>query len=253
MPQFLETVVLPVLVAVVAYAIADKRNWTPKSRFWTVAIALVLAVAIISMIRRPQNAIERGSQPTSPSPPTSPTATGSASPNATRDGGPTAEDEFITKYVAHTDSSEATGWTVLFRGTSINDFSALYAATEGILSQKGHTSRPLFRPKLLQDAAAYDELYAADPALLKRLSAYREGFLIGKVRSEVSQNPSLDVFSAHLFVQLRVISARQGQIVGRVATDETGAGFSEAAALSAAEQRIADKMKEQLSRSLPAK
>jgi len=252
MSQFLEIVVLPLLVALVAYAIADQRKWTPKSRFWTVTIALVFAVVIVFVARPRQNVIEQP-QP-SPTPTKSHTAPPPATPHSNNSRRPrTAEEEFIEKYVADSNgSAQPPGWTVLFSGTSMNDFSALYAAAGSILSQKGHTNRPLFRPKLLQDSAAYDELYDADPALLKRLSAYREGFLVGKVRSKVSQNASLDIFSAHLFVQLRVISTRQGQILSRVATDETGAGFSQAAALSAAEQRIAAKMRAQLIRSIPA-
>jgi hypothetical protein len=265
MSHFLETFVLPLLVALVAYAVADQRNWTAKSRFWTVTIALVLAGVSVFVAHRLQSTTSENVTPAnSPTPIMSPLPAPAAPPTAEPkryfDSGPpkprsnTAEDEFITKYLAHSDGSAyANGWTVLFSSPSLKDFSELYAAAEGALSDKGYSSRPLFRSTLLHDAAAYDELYDANPALLKRLSAYREGFLVGKVRSEVSHNASLDIFTAHLFVQLRVISAPQGQILSRVTTDETGAGFSEAAALSAAEQRIADKMREQLIRSIPAK
>jgi hypothetical protein len=259
MLQFLEIFVWSLLAALGAYALADERKWTTKSRSWTVTIVLVLAVSIAFVARRLQNETSKP-PPISPTPTTSTTVSPTDQKEPYSDSGTpkpgysTAEDEFITKYLAYSDgSAHANGWTVLFSGQSLTDFSELYAAAEGVLSDKGHSSRPLFRSTLLHDAAAYDELYEGNPALLKRLSAYREGFLVAKVRSEVSQNAALDIFSAHLFVQLRVISARQGQILSRMTTDETGAGFSEAAALSAAKQRIADKMREQLIRYIPAK
>jgi len=106
---------------------------------------------------------------------------------------------------------------------------------------------------LLQDSAAYDELYGGNPALLKRIGSYRDGVLIGKLRSEVSQNTSLDLITAHLFVDLRIISARPAKMEGQFTIDETGAGFSEAAATTAAEHRMAGKLKQQLLQSIPPK
>jgi hypothetical protein len=59
------------------------------------------------------------------------------------------------------------------------------------------------------------------------------------------------MFTAHLFVDLRVISARPSNVQGEFSMDETGAGFSEAAATTAADHRMADKLKQQLLQLIP--
>jgi|GEM_PF-4432490 len=167
---------------------------------------------------------------------------------------PSSEDSFIRKYVADDGQPYRTGaWTVVISAAGPNSFPGLYAAAENALSEKGYAVRPLFRAALLQDSAAVDELYTGNPALLKRIGTYRDGFVVGKLRSEVTQNPALDMFTAHLYADLRVISARSARVEGQLTIDETGAGFSEAAATTAAEHRLADKLKQQLLQSIPPK
>ncbi len=164
------------------------------------------------------------------------------------------EDDFIRQYVAEDGQPHRIeAWTVVISAAGRDNFPELHAAAERVLSEKGYAVKPLFRAALLQDSAAYDELYAGNPALLKRIGSYRDGVLIGKLRSEVSQNSSLDMFTAHLFVDLRVISARPAKMEAQFTIDETGAGFSEAAATTAAEHRMAEKLKQQLLQSIPSK
>jgi hypothetical protein len=162
-------------------------------------------------------------------------------------------DAFMKKYVAEGQPYRTGTWTVVISAANDNNFPELHAAAESALSEKGYAVRPLFRAALLQDTAANDELYTGNPALLKRIGAYRDGLLVGKLRSEISQNASLDIFTAHLFADLRVISAPSAKVEGQLAIDETGAGFSEAAATTAAEHRLADKLKQRLLQSIPSK
>jgi len=123
------------------------------------------------------------------------------------------EDAFIKKYVVD-DGYRDRAWTVVISAVSPNNRPELQAAAESALSEKGYAVRPLFRSTLLQDSAGCNELYNGNPALLKRIGTYRDGVLVGKVRLEVSQNTSLDMFTAHLFVDLRVISARPSNVEG---------------------------------------
>jgi len=257
MSQFLEKFLLAILASLVTYAITGQGQWKLSGwkRLAVVVGAVLLAMGASVVADRLQSNGQQ-TRPPGASPAASPAANGAspADSGRQRPGSSNAEEEFIKKYVARSDDSpHSEAWTILFSSPSMTDFPELYAAAESALSQKGYTIRPLFRSTLLQDSGAYEELYVGNAALLKRLSAYREGFLVGKTRSEISKNTSLEIFSAHLYIHLRVISTRRGQIVGQFTIDETGAGFSEGAALMAAEHRIAGKMKDQLTLSIPPK
>jgi hypothetical protein len=177
---------------------------------------------------------------------------GSPSPTPLKEVVSSPEDTFMKKYVGDDGQAHPTGaWTVIILASGHNNFPELRTAAENALSKKGYAVRPLFRAALLQDSAASDELYNGNPALLKRIAVYRDGVLVGKVRLEISHDASLDLFTAHLFADLRVISARSANVKGEVIVDETGAGFSESAAASAAEQKAADKLKQELLASMP--
>jgi hypothetical protein len=275
MLAFLEKFLLAILASLVFYAITGQLK---NARGETVGgwrrTAVVLGAGLLAVLaavfadRLQSNTSIKGrpstaQMPSTEAPPTK-TAPASASPISSAStrvgsqsaggGGGNPEDEFVSKYLAPNEASRhAGGWTVLISSASRTDFPALYAAAEDALSEKGYAVRPLFRAALLHDTAAYDELYAGNPALLKRIGTYRDGVLVGKLRSEVSQNTSLDMFTAHLFADVRVISARSAEVGGQFTIDETGAGFSEAAATTAAEHRLADKLKQQLLQAIPSK
>ena len=261
MLAFLEKFLLGILASLVFYAITGQLKWSGETvRGWRRA-AVVLGAGLLALMaavladRLQTNASATRDAPVTVGPirdigvkETNPAPKPASEPPVS------PEDAFIRKYVADDGESGRTGaWTVVFWAVGPNSFPELYVAAENALSERGYAVRPLFRSTLLRDNAAYEELYTGNPALLRRIGIYRDGVLVGKLRSEVSHNSSLDMFTAHLFADLRVISAHSARVEGQFTIDETGAGFSEAAATTAAEHRLADKLKQQLLQAIPSK
>jgi len=259
MHVFLERFLLAVLVSIVGYAITGQLKWHEKPVSGWRRIALVLGAGLLALLAAVlAERLQTNASATKDHSGTVelPGETGVKKPPHQSTAPPVnlIEDDFIRKYIADDGEPHPTGmWTVVISAADHNDVSELHAAAESAFSEKGYDVRPLFRSTLLQDSAALDELYMGDPALLKRIGSYRDGVLIGKLRSEVSHNASLDIFTTHLFIDVRAISTRPAKVEGQFAIDETGAGFSEVAATTAAEHRLADKLKQQLLQSIPSK
>ncbi len=160
------------------------------------------------------------------------------------------EDIFISKYVTNDREQYRPGaWTVIIADG--DRFPTIPAAAENALSEQGYAVRPLFRSTLLQDRDAYEELYSGNPVLLKHIARFRDGILVGKLRSEITHDDSLDVFTAHLFGDFRVLSARSASVEGHLTFNEIGPGVSESEANHAAQKSMADKLKQQILQSIP--
>jgi hypothetical protein len=158
------------------------------------------------------------------------------------------DEMFIHTYVATegTASNGAARWAVVLADPDGDELPGLNSTANDLLRQKGYLLVPIFRPDIKQ-RPNYDYLYSANAALLTKLNHYCDGMIVGKLVSRIEDQKSIEgLVSAHVSLEVRVLSARQGTILGEFRIDADGAGFAAADAAARAQQILAPAFRQKL-------
>jgi hypothetical protein len=264
-PSFLEKFVLPTLastvagvIVVVIGAVLINRQEIGLKRgiFWMVTMVLTFGTVAFFVVRAigtkaevgPYRPLEKGStekqtEATTPPPPRDPEEHPAVA--AEKMAG---ADAFVEKYAVKPAASPGSGsrWAVLIASHEPSDFPALNSAVAEVLTEKDHKKVAVFRPSLLENGN-FEQLYASDPELIRRLHEYCDGIVVGKVSSALSKDQALgDLFTDTMSVEIRILSTTSGAVESEFKISENGAGFSSSQAQEQAEERLAKKLKNRL-------
>ena len=157
-------------------------------------------------------------------------------------------DMFVKRYVVKSSGgSGAPRWGVLIAERDASDFPRLNSAVTEVLSERGYKRVSIFRPTVIQDRK-YEDIYAGDPVLTRKLTPYCDAILVGKITSSTSgTNAALnDLLTVEITLDMRLISTSSGEVTKEFRLHENGAGFSHTEARARAEERLATKLRDHL-------
>jgi hypothetical protein len=130
-------------------------------------------------------------------------------------------------------------------GTQQN-YPKLATTAASMIAEAGHSTVAIFRPSATR-GAAFDSLFAADPALSRRLNEYCDEILLGKITSSVKENPDYPgLRSLTLTVDVKTISTKTGDVQHQFQASAVGAGYDIGEARTNAEESLAANLRSEL-------
>jgi hypothetical protein len=255
--QFTDYLIIGIITstfAVLLELFLKHRSIKPRTRFGAL-VALLAAAALIAYFKvqthsppRAETGTGDGPSPTATVFPTgTPPITPSPTPQITP-GTDTYVDTFLHNNVAPLPRSDRRSgqWAVAISDRdSKENYSKLASVVSSVIGEAGHSTVAIFRPSATH-GTQFDTLFAADPALARRLSEYCDQILLGKVTSSIQENPSYPgLHSLTMTIDIKIISTRSGD-VQQVRTAAVGAGYEIGEARSNAEERLASNLRSEL-------
>jgi len=159
-----------------------------------------------------------------------------------------AEDAFMREVISAPRPSKriAGQWAVVIAGPdSGENYPQIGNAVSDMISSKGGSIVAVFRPSVLRQVN-FENLFAADPALDRKLGQYCDYLFVGKVASSTTQDSNLaDVISVNLILNVRIISTKIGGISSQFKMQAVGAGVKLDEARTNAEERLANEIRSQ--------
>ena len=232
-----------------------------------VMLSLILVAVLIAFLRtRYLEQAELQVQKDHSKPSTSPEAKQAGSPTATPTASPTppispspnprvpsyqqtAEEAFIRLHVAPLPGNRRSSgqWAFIVSDPQGNQsYAKLGNVVSSVIMEAGQSTIAVFRPSATRDPA-FDALFAADPALSRRLHDYCDQILLGKVSSDLQRNPTYpDLFKLILTIEIEIISTSNGKVEHRIRVSAVGAGSDATEALANAEETLATNLKSEL-------
>jgi hypothetical protein len=118
------------------------------------------------------------------------------------------------------------------------DFPELVNGASSTIMASGYSTVAIFRPAVMHNPG-FDTLFAADPVLVRKLAAYCDYLLIGKVTPSMAENPNFPgLLTMTLTVDVEIISTRTGNIEHQFQVSEFGAGQKPEEARTNAENNV---------------
>lgn len=126
------------------------------------------------------------------------------------------------------------------------NYPKLATAVSSVIAEGGHSTAAIFRPSVTHKPG-FDTLFAADPALSRRMAEYCDQMLVARVTSSVKDNPSYPgLLSLTLTLDAKIISTQTGDVQHQFQVSEVGAGYSPQEARTNAEDNVAASLRSQL-------
>jgi hypothetical protein len=262
--QFVDYLIIGLLVTVAAGLVFEVVRRKITSHWGRIAFALVLATAGVigrfKFILQPRTELpsnQAGGQTTgegstrlpraSPDDSSSP-VTSSMQPKETQPK-ETSEAVFVRENIAApSKGSRKTGqWAVIILEPGTKDsYPKLATTAASMIAEAGHSTVAIFRPFATR-GAAFDSLFAADPALSRRLNEYCDEILLGKITSSVKENPDYPgLRSLTLTVDVKTISTKTGDVQHQFQASAVGAGYDIGEARTNAEESLAANLRSEL-------
>lgn len=143
-----------------------------------------------------------------------------------------------------------TRWTFLGADQNRAQYGEFDSAAHAGLEQVGLKIIPVFRSSLVRDGRL-DELYDADPELMRKLADVCAGIVVAKIAVQNGpQTSEQDIQTVEVSMEVRVIPLHDGMVTKAFSILERGAGFSKNEATMNARQRAADSFQKQLIKAL---
>ena len=245
------------IIAIVAGAVAGIVSQVAKLRFTKASGQILFAVVflVVGVLGRfmiihdkpqvviPGTVLNQQDSP-SPSSTTTPTRDLHASYMSRKN-----EEDPVRQYIAPpSKSSRKTGqWSVLIADPEGHEsYSTLAETVATVLSERGQSTAAIFRPPATH-GAAFESLFAADPAQTRQLNQYCDHIFLGKVTSSQKDNPAAPgLLSLSLTLNGKIIATRSGDVQQELELSAVGAGYSTEEAKSNAEEILAGNLRSEL-------
>lgn len=252
--QFADYLLIGLIGAVLAgIAVELLKNGKLSTGRTLIAIALVVACVIVRfkyndlIMKVPDNGTRL-----SPSPiPSVESTRVDSGPKAIPKASP--QNSLIQEYISSPNKSlRKTGqWSVLIADPEGHEsYSKLANTVAAVLSEKGRATAAIFRPPLTR-GAGFESLFAADPALTRRLNEYCDQIFLGRVTSSQKDNPvAAGLMSLTLTLNGKIIATRSGDVQDQFELSAVGAGYSTGEAKSNAEDTLAANLRSELLKAL---
>jgi len=255
--QYADYIIIGVITAVAGALlkpITDKVQ-TVRGRLAALTSLFVLAVASYFGVRKLLPAEQTGlsnnttvSEEThSPTPIPSPPVSSAITPR------PTPKDSFEETFVRENVAPPAKGsrktgqWAVAIAEPGQEHYPRVTTAVSSAIVNSGHSTVAIFRASANR-GAAFDALFAADPALSRRLGEYCDEILVGKVTSSsTNENSSVPgLLNVTLTFDGKIISTSTGEVKNQFQASAVGAGVNAEEARINAEERLVSDLATQL-------
>lgn len=246
-----------VVIAFLAEERRAKKDGRPRSANILVPMAVMLSLAAIGIVIylvKPRAAENAGSmyQPVvqgNPPPrisPTQNTQDGISTPAAKQSQ---ARDDLLQYIeVAPRSGGSAASWPVLMYGEDGGTYPVLRASGEAAVRERGSSAPSIFRNSIPSEA--YDHLFAADITTLAKLRRFCDGLVLGKVKAVTLPSDQFSgMYTTHLSVDVKLASTSDG-LRREFRIDENGAGFNAEDSKSKAEDRLAPKLRIEISKAI---
>ena len=159
----------------------------------------------------------------------------------------TPEEVFVSKYIVPGIDNAVRSqrrWAIVISADR-DGFPNLVPAISAQISSSGATTVAVFRPSITS-TDGFQQLFAGDPALNKRLGQYCDRIFVGKVTSALTKNAEYGILTLSLSLQAKLMSVRLGTVDAQFMISESGAGLTTEEAATNAEERLALKLKDRL-------
>ena len=243
--------------AILAQVVLEKGKKSHKGRLAFVALFTLLAVGLYFGMRNGWVWLSRLNTSNSRSTPTpTPGITPSApTPEATLSPTPPpmpTRESFADSFVRENIASPGKGlrrngqWAVLIsEPDSQENYSKLATVVTSAIAEAGHSTVAIFRSSATH-GTGFDTLFAADPALSRRLNEYCDHMLLGKVRSSIQENPDYPgLHKVSMSIDIKIISTSSGD-VQQIQTTAVGVDYDIGVARSNAEENLAANLRSEL-------
>jgi hypothetical protein len=211
-----------------------------------------LAVPSATSLPSPKPQVPRDSSPTSTGsdskPKVAPTRAAPSHAPAPQATPVPQMDEFLQRYVdtnlgPRTDRPQ---WAFVVSDGNHSAFPELGAAAAESITEAGYRNVALFRPALVRDGNL-EELYGADPVLLRKLGPFCDGVIVAVVeQTPVPDTGVQGLSTVEVAVRVRAIAAPSGTVKKEFSVLERGAGFTAHEAERNARERVAQDLRQQL-------
>jgi hypothetical protein len=226
----------------------------PRMRFVVISSLMAAAVAIgywRLRVPSPPEANRGTGGGSAPGATASPTGTPPMTPSQTPTPTPTREsyvDSFVRENIAPPGKGlrRSGQWAVVISGPgSQENYPRLASAASSVIGEAGHSTVAIFRPPAAQ-GTGFDALFAADPALSRRLNEYCDQILLGKVKSGIQENPDYPgLHKMTMTIDVKIISTSSGDIQ-QIQAAAIGADYDIGLARSNAEENLAASLRSEL-------
>lgn len=244
--------------AILAQVVIDKHKQNHWARLALAALLSLLAVGLYFAMLGGHVWLTRLIVPATPTPTPGPTVSiPTSEATHTRESRPVvpkenSEEVFVREHIAPPNKQirKAGQWAVLITEPgSQENYPRLATAAASVIAESGHSMVAIFRPSATH-GAGFDALFAADPALSRRLNEYCDQILLGKVKSSIQKNPSYPgLHSLTMTIDVKIISTSSGD-VQQIQATVVGAGYEIGEARSNAEERLASNLRSELQSAL---
>ena len=257
--QFVDYLIIGLLVTVAAGLVFEVVRRKITSHWGRIAFALVLATAGVigrfKFIRQPRAELssnQAGGQTTGEGSTRLPKASpdGSSSPvTSSTQPKETSEAVFVRENIAAPSkgSRKPGQWAVIILEPGTKEsYPKLATAVASMIAEAGHSTVAIFRPSATH-GAGFDALFAADPALSRRMNEYCDEILLGKITSSVKENPDYPgLHSLTLTIDVKAISTKTGDVEHQFQASAIGAGYDIGEARTNAEESLAANLRSEL-------
>ena len=210
------------------------------------------AVPSVTSLPPPKTHVPRDSSPTptgtESEPKVSPISAAPSLPPALQATPVPKMDEFLQRYVdtklgPRTDRPQ---WAFVISDGNRSAFPELGAAAAESITEAGYRNVALFRPALVRDGKL-DELYGADPVLLRKLGPFCDGVIVAVVEQTPVPDAGVQgLLTVEIVVRVRAIAVPSGTVKKEFSVLERGAGFTAHEAERNTRERVARDLRQQL-------
>lgn len=252
--QFIDYLIIGVITSVCAAVldlILKSRAVRKRSRI-IVVIVLVSVAGLAGFMRMRTEMDTRMQANPRPSPTTSPSVSPSPSPSLTlnpKSEEESTQDSFTKTYLAPQPKKQRNSgqWaTIIVDPESSQNYPQLADVVLSAIAQAGQSTVAIFRPSARQ-GPGFEMLFAADPVLSRRLHEYCDQLALGKVSSNVHDNPAAPgLLKLTLSIDLKIISTGTGEVQHEIQASGIGAGYNADEARGNAEENLATTLRAEL-------
>jgi hypothetical protein len=133
-------------------------------------------------------------------------------------------------------------------GVDGSEYPVLRARAELVLQNSGSSTPHIFANYI--DPDEYKDLFNTDAITVSTLRAYCDGVVLGRIKSITSSSDQFDgLYTTHLTADVKLVST-DTHTQHEFTVEENGAGTSAEESRSKAEERLSEKLKDELSRLL---
>lgn len=169
--------------------------------------------------------------------------------------GKSSIESFIGEYVAAPAKRINGQWAIVIvaRPDDRENYTKVINMVKEAVTEAGHPSVAIFRPSITSKNG-FNTLFAADPAISRSLHEYCDQILVGKVTSDLQNNPVYpELLKLTLTIDIKIISTNTGNVEHQIHASAVGAGSDGDEARSNAEENLVANVKAELRTSIAGK